>query len=104
MTTKITATVSRVQAHRFDAEHALVDIALASMDAEQSTQTYQLPLPAQTLADGSQIDASPPFAVPGEPDVAELRAGCMVLARYWLAQLGLPSSESDVELTVEGGA
>lgn len=100
--TPILATVSSVEPHRFDDASALVTVALSSGEASQGALTYQFPMPAQTLADGTEVPASDPFAVPGEPSSAEVAAGCMVLARYWAAQQGWPSAESDIALTVEG--
>lgn len=101
MATKITATVFAIETHRFDEASALLTVALASDTSLQGALQYQFPLPAQTLADGTTIDACPAFAIAGEPSDDEIADGCVVLARYWLAVQGLPSGESDVDLTVE---
>lgn len=98
---KITAIVSSIETHRFDDASALVTVALTCSEGEQSALTYQFPLPAQTLADGTHIDACAPFAVPGEPSDDEIADGCLVLAMYWCNAQGWPSAEDDIELTVE---
>lgn len=59
---------------------------------------YVLPLPFQTLPDKSKIPPCAFFAAPGEPSQDDLYDNCMVLARYYCAQLGLTSGEADIDV------
>ena len=110
MATAMQANISLVVPHTQYFDGAMVTFTLStnyapspdepSQEASYGPYSFQFPLPAQVLQDGTTIDASAPFIVPGVPDNEELYDGCMVISRFWAAQLGLPCAESDIDLTV----
>lgn len=108
MSILINVNISKIEKNRFSNENAVISLSMSFQlnvnnnveNYNLSEQRYQFPLPAQNLDNNEYIAPSPALINPGDPNISEIEYGCNILAKYWLAQLGI--NESEINLNIIG--